>query len=39
MNFKNVLQSVVDTWLPAIGIMGALILLVIVVSIYKRKQN
>ncbi len=37
-NWENVLQSIYDTWLPLLGFVGACVILIIAVNIYKNKK-
>lgn len=39
MNIHNVLQSIVDTWLPVLGVIGVIILLIIVARFLKKKKD
>jgi TRAP-type C4-dicarboxylate transport system permease small subunit len=39
INWDGVSQSIVDTWLPLIGVMAAIIVVAVVVRIIKKKRE
>lgn len=39
MNYDAIFQSITDTWLPAFGFCGVIIVLILIYSIVKRKQK
>ncbi|WP_310601782.1 hypothetical protein [Anaerosporobacter sp.] len=38
-NLDAVFQSFTDTWLPLVGVVGAVVLVAVVVSIYKKVKK
>lgn len=38
-NMDNVLQSIQDTWLPVFAFVGVIVLLIIVVTLIKKKRS
>ena len=39
VNMNGVFQSIVDTWLPVIGVVAAVIAVIIVVSLIRKKKK
>lgn len=39
VNMNGVFQSIVDTWLPVIGVVAAVIAVIIVVSVIRKKKK
>lgn len=39
MNLQNIIQSVVDTWLPLLEVAGVIVLLLVIVHFFKRKND
>ena len=39
VNMNGVFQSIVDTWLPVIGVVAAVIIDIIVVSVIRKKKK
>ena len=39
VNMNGVFQSIVDTWLPVIGVVAAVIIVIIVVSVIHKKKK
>ncbi len=39
VNMNGVFQSIVDTWLPVIGVVAAVIAVIIVVSVICKKKK
>ena len=39
VNMNGVFQSIVDTWLPVIGVVAAVIIVIIVVSEIRKKKK
>lgn len=39
VNMNGVFQSIVDTWLPVIGVVAAVIIVIIVASVIRKKKK
>ena len=39
MNWNNIFQSIVDTWLPLLGFVGVIAILAIIVYFIKKKKK
>ena len=39
VNMNGVFQSIVDTWLPVIGVVAAVIIVIIVVGVIRKKKK
>jgi len=39
VNMNGVFQSIVDTWLPVIGVVAAVIAVIIVVRLIRKKKK
>lgn len=39
VNMNGVFKSIVDTWLPVIGVVAAVIIVITVVSVIRKKKK
>lgn len=39
VNMNGVFQSIVDTWLPVIGVVAAVIIVIIVINVIRKKKK